>query len=319
MKKPDLPLNESARLSELRSFNIMDSSREKRFDRITRIASKIFDAPIALVSLIDSHRQWHKSSVGLETTEIPREISFCGHAILDNKVFIVEDAEKDIRFADNPLVEKEPHIRFYAGCPLRTIKGTNVGTLCILDQKPRKLSRDQLSILKDLALMVERELELTKHAIMDELTKIPNRRGFKKLAEQSLNLSRRSGLPSTLVYLDLDNFKKINEQYGYSDGDKILMIFASNIKKISRDADIFARFGKDEFVILFIDTPKKSIDKVITRFKEYLQRQLKLNNLNYEVLFTHGAIEFMAEKHQCIDDMLKEADNMMCLSKSTPL
>ena len=315
MNSPEISKNETSRISELHSLNILNTHQEKRFDRITRVASKVFQVPIALVSLVDENRLWFKSAIGLTDRESPREHSFCGEVILNNKIIIVENAHEDERYKDNSLVLSDPEIQFYAGCPLRTVKGNNLGTLCLLDRKPRKLSRQQISILKDLALMVERELELTKLAIMDELTQIPNRRGFKKLAEQSLNLSRRSGLPSTLVYFDLDNFKSVNKKYGRTEGDKVLMIFASNINKISRDSDIFARLGSDEFVILFIDTPKRLIEKVLLRFKDYLNRHLKLNSLNYDITYSYSAIEFMQSKHAGVDDMLLDADELMLLSK----
>ena len=138
--------------------------------------------PIALVSLIDENRQWFKSCFGLDVSETDRRISFCGHAILNKGVFVIEDALQDERFADNPLVTGEPHIRFYAGQPLRTMSGKAVGTLCIIDREPRSFGEEDLAMLSDLAAMVEREIMAVQLAISDDLTRISNRRGFLALS-----------------------------------------------------------------------------------------------------------------------------------------
>ena len=158
MKKPDSPANELARITALHGLGILDTPAEERFDRITRIALQTFNVPIALVSLVDSNRQWFKSCQGLPVSETPREISFCGHAILGDGIFLVPDALADARFADNPLVTDDPKIRFYAGCPLVSKGGQKLGTLCIIDRKPRTFSATALRALSDLARLVEREL-----------------------------------------------------------------------------------------------------------------------------------------------------------------
>lgn len=114
MKSPETPRDEETRLKRLRSLGILDTAPEERFDRLTRLAKRMFGVPIALVSLVDENRQWFKSCVGLEASETPRDVSFCGHAILCNEIFIIADATLDERFADNPLVLNEPKIRFYS-------------------------------------------------------------------------------------------------------------------------------------------------------------------------------------------------------------
>lgn len=159
MYPPGCPSNEVARLSTLFGLGILDTPPDDELDRITRLAKKLFDVDTALLSLIDEKRQWFKSADGLDTKETPREISFCGHAILENATFVVNDALKDDRFFDNPLVTGKPYIRFYAGHPLQSIEGYNLGTLCILDSKPRDFSREEADSLVDLAKIVERYLQ----------------------------------------------------------------------------------------------------------------------------------------------------------------
>jgi len=154
-----VPFNEQFRLAVLQNFNVLDTHPEERFDRITRVASRCFDVPIAVISLVAAARQWFKSSVGLEESGTPREISFCGHAIMDSDVYVIPDATQDPRFADNPLVTGKPRIRFYAGAPLVTANGFRLGTLCLIDQKPREeFSEWDKSTLCDLAAMTVEEL-----------------------------------------------------------------------------------------------------------------------------------------------------------------
>jgi GAF domain-containing protein len=146
-------------LAALHSLRLLDTPPEERFDRLTRIASKLFNAPISLITLVDEDRQWFKSRVGLELGETPRHMSFCSHAVADDAPLIVHDALQDKRFAQNPLVVESPRIRFYAGVPVH-VNAEPVGTLCLIDTKPRAPSADELQLLKDLASLVQSELDL---------------------------------------------------------------------------------------------------------------------------------------------------------------
>ena len=159
MKSPEYPPEEPQRLSALEATKLLDTPPEERFDRVTRLAAEAFDVPIALVSLVDRERQWFKSCYGLGVRETGRDISFCGHAILKSEAFVVSDALADERFSDNPLVTGEPHIRFYAGAPLEDRSGFRIGTLCIIDKKPRGFSNRDEKTLRDLADIIERELQ----------------------------------------------------------------------------------------------------------------------------------------------------------------
>lgn len=156
-ERAPLPDDEEARLRALHELCIMDTAPEERFDRYTRIASTLFDVPIALVSLVNSDRQWFKSRQGLDAPETPRDMAFCAHAITQDSVFVVNDAIHDPRFADNPLVTGEPHVRFYAGVPLTLADGSRIGTLCLIDNRPRELDEIKLAMLCDLGKMLEKE------------------------------------------------------------------------------------------------------------------------------------------------------------------
>jgi GAF domain-containing protein len=150
--------NEDSRLRALHELQMLDTAPEERFDHITRLAARVFDVPFAVLTLVDRERQWFKSSYGFAAAETSRDQSFCAHAILRDESFVVPDALEDDRFADNPAVTGDPHVRFYAGHPIAAPDGSNVGTLCVFDQRPRELSEPQLQTLRDLAALAQREL-----------------------------------------------------------------------------------------------------------------------------------------------------------------
>ena len=156
-----IPPNEVERLNALRRYNILDTPPEETFDRITALAARLFDVPIALVSLVDEFRAWFKSCYGFDTYELPRDATICSFAVLCDDVLVVPDTRDDPRFACKSFAVSEPGIRFYAGAPLITHDGFNLGTLCLVDSKPHpQLSKEQQANLVDLAAMVVDELEL---------------------------------------------------------------------------------------------------------------------------------------------------------------
>ena len=158
MTPAPLPANENERLRALRELLLLDTPPEERYDRLARFAAEQLDMPIALLTLVDGQRQWFKSRVGVDVIETPRDISFCGHAIMSNELFVVEDARRDPRFSDNPVVVGAPYVRFYAGAPLSSPSGHHIGTLCVIDTVPRTLGPVELSILEALRSLVNETL-----------------------------------------------------------------------------------------------------------------------------------------------------------------
>ncbi|MEI7555015.1 response regulator [Candidatus Chlorohelix sp.] len=218
MIEPRIPADEAERLNSLRALNILDTDSEERFDRIVRLATRLFNVPIALVSLIDEKRQWFKAYFGLDVRETGRQVSFCGHAILSDEIFVVENALEDPRFFDNPLVVGEPHIRFYAGYALSSTTGYKIGTLCLIDNMPRKFSETDRENLRDLAMIAQNELshidlaELLTQKIQNEQELLESQRFVESIAYtlpyllyvydpvNDLNLYVNSGIETLLGY-----------------------------------------------------------------------------------------------------------------------
>jgi GAF domain-containing protein len=155
-----LPKNEQERLRALRSYKILDTKPEDRFDDLTELAAIICGVPISLMTLVDADRQWFKSRIGLDLQETPRAQAFCTHAIMQPEMFVVPDASKDDRFSANPLVTGDPHIRFYAGAPLVSSDGHVLGTMCVIDREPRELNETQMRALEILSRQVVYHMEM---------------------------------------------------------------------------------------------------------------------------------------------------------------
>lgn len=315
MVKPEIPANEAERLKELRSLGLLDSAGEERFDRITRLAQRLFGVSMVLVSIVDEDRQWFKSRVGLDASETPRDISFCGHAILGDDVLIVPDATKDGRFSDNPFVVGSPDVRFYAGCPIAGPGGSKLGTLCLIDQLPRELSSEELQSLRDLAEMVENEIAASNMAMTDSLTGLGNRRGFEMAASMVLEINRRRLIDSVLLYFDLDEFKSINDTFGHEEGDRALVEFAELLRSVFRLSDVTARLGGDEFAVLLSGTSE--FQSAVSRFKRELEARNETGAHPYPLRTSVGVATLPRTSNETLDSLLRHADEAMYLEKRT--
>ena len=301
--------DESNRLAQLRALALLDSDAEERFDRVTRLAQRLFGVPIALVSLVDADRQWFKSRQGLDIQETPRESSFCAHAILGDEVMQVEDATTDPRFFENPLVLGAPEIRFYAGCPIEGPGGAKLGTLCIIDREARQLSANDMGLLRDLAQMIEREIAAIHLATEDELTGLTNRRGFELLGADILDICRGRDLPAALAYLDLDHFKLINDRLGHDVGDAALQEFAGLLGDAFRGSDVIARMGGDEFAVMLIGAANGR--EAITRLQQGLTACNERVGAPYRLWASAGVAAFDPGSSESLEQVLVRADALM--------
>ena len=317
MISPTIPEDEKQRLEKLRALKILDSAPEERFDRLTRMAKRMFGVDISVLSLIDDGRQWFKSKAS--ENELPdettREISFCGHAILGDDVFVIEDALEDYRFKDNPLVTEHPNIRFYAGYPLKVNNDSALGTLCIIDDKPREFDPEDLQLLRDLGVMAEQEIAALQLATLDDLTLISNRRGFTELAKHSLNVCRRKGLSASILLFDLNKFKPINDKFGHAEGDRALIVFANILRKVFRESDVFGRLGGDEFAVLMMDVDAENTQRVIQRFNNEVTTYNQEAARGYDIEYSVGFVNSLIENNIDVNDLLAAADKEMYAEK----
>lgn len=279
------PPYEAQRLRDLYSLKILDTEAEDRFDRYTQLAADLFAVPIALVSLVDEHRQWFKSAKGIAQRETERSISFCAHAVADDKPLIIEDTHKDPRFAGNPLVQGEPWIRFYAGVPLHGASNLAVGAFCIIDDKPRQFTQRDLALLEQLASLVESELqqertinhlrfEIERNAYYDPLTSLPNRRLLTDRLDYALQLAGERQQRVTVTLFDLDSFATYNKLYGRAVGDKLLQAVASRIACDFPPPNVIGRWRDDQFMLITTDetADRRAIgEKVLHSFNQPFQ------------------------------------------------
>ncbi|KXF82037.1 GAF domain-containing protein [Enterovibrio coralii] len=306
MKTPAPHKDESQRLVTLQLFGLLDTLPEERFDRITRMAKRLFNVEMSLVSLVDSGRQWFKSAQGLDAKETPRDISFCGHAILGDEPFIVSDASTDARFSDNPLVQGHPNIRFYAGCPIKAPNGLPLGTLCVIDDKPRDVTDEDLEALIDLGQLVENEIAMAESQSIDAISGISNRNGFIELAQQTLQVCQRSNLNASLLCLTLTSL-----QTDSALREKQLYGFARVLENAFRESDIFAHLADGKFVILLSNANKKQVSEVMCRFDNEVTSFNAQHADELEIEYFFGVVPYEPTLHASIHSLMAEAEDLM--------
>lgn len=312
------PLNESEnlRLAALDRYDALDTPAELTFDRITRITSSALDVPISAVSLIDGHRQWLKARQGPLDQQTCRDEAFCNVTIRMREPLIVEDAATDPRFKDNPHVVGPPFIRFYAGVPLSTEDGYNLGALCAIDTKPRRIDSRQIALLKDLADMVMSAFEARKLAGTDSLTGALTRRGFRDAAERALALSARHSYPLSCIALDLDRFKAINDTHGHAVGDRVLVEAVKCCRERLRNSDILGRIGGEEFAILLPHTDGVAALAIADQVRATLaQRVIVLPEDSIKVSASFGVVT-RDDTDVTLDELLHRADMALYSAKN---
>jgi diguanylate cyclase (GGDEF)-like protein len=303
------------RLAAVHATGLIGTPSEERIDRFTRLAQRMFDMPIALVNLIGSDMVWVKSCTGRDLQEAPRELTFCAHAILDDDVMVVMDATKDERFASNPLVRGEPHFRFYAGCPIYSADNHRIGTLCLLDYQPRIFSSQDRELLRDLAETVQAEIIAVQLATTDELTGLSNRRGLRDVGSNALALCRRFDKHAVLLFIDLDDFKQVNDAHGHLEGDRALREFAGLLWEAFRQSDVVARMGGDEFCVLASGASPQACRAPLARFRARVAERNARGDEPYALNYSEGWVEYDPALHRSIDDLVRDADHRMYAHK----
>ena len=317
MQAPAIPFDEASRLAVLRALQVLDTPAEERFERHTRLARRLFGVPIALVSLVDTNRQWFKSVQGLVATHTPRDISFCGHVVANQEALVVENALDDPRFSDNPLVAEDPSIRFYAGAPLE-VSGKIMGTICVIDRVPRQMDAEERACLADLADMVVAELKSLTQATTDTLTGLCNRRGLTNVVRhlQSADRASQGGLgPVSALLIDMDGFKAINDTWGHQAGDEALVAMSDLMGEVFDASDWVARLGGDEFCVLSSDRSPADVLERVTALSEAVVAFNEKNDAPWDLAYSSGAAHAARMGGLCLEDLLDEADELMYADK----
>jgi diguanylate cyclase (GGDEF)-like protein len=321
VKISELPIgaddaSEDCRLAALDSYDILDTPSEEAFDRITRLAQKIFGVSMSTVTLLDGHRQWFKSRQGVSDCETGRQPALCNVAITLNRPLVVCDTHLDARFEKNPLVLGAPFLRFYAGAQLRAPDGFVIGTLCVMDTRPRAFDDSDVAILKDLAQLVMSELELRKIAMHDALTGALSRRALRDETKRSMALAMRHKHELSCVMFDLDHFKIINDRHGHGVGDLALKAAVEACRSELRATDSIGRFGGEEFVVVLPHTSRKAALEVAEKIRASLARvfvQADTGPVRITASFGVAAMDAVA----CdVDQILKHADTALYQAKA---
>lgn len=331
MLSPELPCDEARRQQALDDQDLLDTPADPYLDTLARVVRGVFGVQTVLVSLIDHDRQWFKTRLGLEVTETPRTISFCGHAILNRTPLIVEDAQGDPRFSDNPVVTGAPFIRFYAGQPLHSQEGDALGTLCLIHPEPKVLSEAQKVLFKDMAVLVEGYLKLRhvsqqteqlraalsreeRKAMLDPLTQVWNRAGLLHFLPREQGFAAEQGLHLGLLFCDLDHFKRVNDNHGHAVGDQVLWECARRIAATVRPHDVVTRIGGEEFVVLARVHDQGELGTIATRILQAIaQEPILMNDLRLEQTVSLGCA--LPQAGESPESALARADQALYKAK----
>jgi len=313
-----IPADEPLRLRDLERHAVIGEASDPHFERLVDLAASLFEAPMVAISLVDVERQWFLASRGLGgLRETPRSTAFCAHAIAGNGVMVVPDALSDERFRANPLVQGRPHIRFYAGAPLRSPDGHNLGTLCVLDTTPRPLldpnGQQRLQWLADLVM---RELELRRLALQCPVTGLPNRPTFLMIGEREFQRARSEGLPLALLLFDVDNFRQINSRWGHAAGDRLLLNLCDLCRSFLREQDYAGRLGDGEFALLLVNRDSQDALQEAEALRLAVTRLPGVHSHSDFALHISGGLTGLGSDDRSFEDLLHRAVQALHLAKS---
>ena len=316
-----LPPDEAARMASLRDLAILDTAPEQIFDDVVTLAAAICGTPIAAINFVDEDRQWGKALVGLDSSEAPREASFCARAIVQDDVFVVPNTMADPEWAQNPMVTGDPGLRFYAGAPIVGDDGHAVGTVCVADHTARQLDAGQLEALTILARQTAAHLELRRSAtelrrlaVHDALTGLPNRTLLFDRVGQALTQRARTGAQVGLLFCDVDAFKSVNDRFGHEAGDAALRAVADRMSAAARAGDTVARLSGDEFVVVCPDLRDASeLDLVADRMRDAVAAPIALGDTEITPRISAGAA--VARDGDDAETPLRRADTAMYAAK----
>ena len=331
MQPAPIPADEALRQRALDDMELLDTPAELYLDTLVHLTRELFEVESVLISLVDRDRQWFKARIGLDGDSAPRDTSFCGHAVAARQPLVVENTLSDPRFADNPVVTGPPFIRFYAGQPLFS-QDQAIGTLCLLHPQPRSLSQQERSRLRDLAILVEGYLQLRsmgyetrrlrqavdreqRKALIDPLTQLWNRAALNQFFEREMARAQDAGLRLGAIYIDLDHFKQVNDQFGHGGGDQVLWQSARRMGTALRPDDLLIRLGGEEFVALLAVHDAAELRQVAERIRHAIcDEPMNIGNQLHPMTTSLGTALALPGESQA--DLLERADAALYQAKS---
>ena len=311
-----IPLNEPHRLRELERYGLDDGTDDPHLCRILDLTADVLQMPIGLISLVEQNCQRFLCRHGLEASSTPRDMAFCAHAIAGDEPLIVVDALDDERFANNPLVLGPPHIRFYAGVPLRTQRGYNLGTLCVIDSTPRTLSPQQQRQLSAFAALLMREIEWRHLRGLCPLTGLHRRESFFVLAQKEFGRAQQNHWPLALLSFDIDNFRQINMRWGHAAGDQVLVDLVSLCQTMIDEDDLMARIYDEEFSVLIVgkdDAAALALGELVRH--SLTQMHGVFSTSEYRVCIS-GGISALGSLDGAFEDLFGRAEQALMLAKN---
>jgi len=311
-----IPTDEEERLRELERLGVLGTSSDIHMDRLVELASLTFAVPMAAISLVTAERQWFLAQRGLPVNETPREVAFCAHAIMGDGVMVVPNALEDERFRANPLVTNEPQIRFYAGAPLHSETGHNLGTLCVIDRRPMEPKPDQLRQLKLLSDLVIRELELRRQIFLCPVTGLPTRQRFLCIAEQEFQKAKSESKDLSLLLFDIDNFRSINNRWGHQAGDNVMADLCKMAHQFLREKDFAGRLGDGEFALLLVEVPAQVALELAEALRHAVSTMPGVHRHSDLQLHISGGLTSIGSRDKSFEDLLRRSEQALHLAKS---
>lgn len=311
-----MPAEEEERQRTLERYGVLDSEKDENLQRIVRLAARILQTQVAIISLVDKDRQWFLAKHGLIADETPREMAFCAHTICEEEALLVEDARNDPRFCANPLVTGATGIRFYAGVPLQDPSGHNLGALCVIDQAPRKLSRSAVEDLKSLSQIVLRELELKKLQTICPITHSLLRKDFLRIADIEIRRSRDKEEPMAFLLLEFEDLYAINQRCGLMIIDEVLKQLGQRFQAILEPSEYLGRLGDSLLGLVMINTDK---DQALLRAEVLLNEisePIMITNMQKIELDVSGGMTQVNNADTSIDQLLARSKQGLLIAEN---
>lgn len=309
--------DEEGRVRALERLDILDTREETAFELVATLVRQTLNVPMSGVSLIDRRRHWFKARRGIDTQEFPRELSFCSRTIDQSGALLIPDARVDPLYADHPFVAGEPNVVSYAGFPLTTPDGYNIGSLCAIGTAPRTFTLEEVEILSNFAKILMDSIELRQTASADALTGAMTRRAWVAEAKAELRRAARYDHPVSLAMMDIDKFKSVNDTWGHPAGDIVIAGLSNMTMDLIRDSDLFGRLGGEEFALLMPETSDAQATALAERIRSAFETQSfdikKGDRISCTVSI---GIAHARTRDDTIEQMLERVDQALYLAKN---